>query len=679
MVIRYRNLLTNILFWIILILCAYFAENIVLFDIVNFQRGFSLIEYVLLFTGIIVLLSYFLYYEHKDNGLRLNWIVSIVLFVVVISASIGIILTPEIQSFEVIEFIDGVETPVIKDLVVTFEDKIHSFLFVIIAAFGIYLQLVIMPRLISFRRYVLFLMYVVVVVAFVTAIFSYILDYESYVHLYKFGLVGYKYPQSYLFNRNMYALVLMLGMLALYNIISTIPKWYNYGFLIFFFVNILFTFSKAATGIAIITFGVHFIYRMIVTFKYHKVRNWIYVGIVIVLGICGILLIPFPFFMDIRLFNEGRRFILEYYIELGVGSYDSRNEIWQSIINISTGHYFWFGRGLDLFNRTLTIAMGDFQEYIHQFGLFAHNGFLETFGQWGIIGLAFYLIIILVLFIIIIYAVVKNYRIGFPSLIVFGAFLGYTMVETSTLFDLTIEGIATTTIVVLPVLSWFYAKRHPKANCEIVQSAESLEYGMPKYDAHAFTMKVANNVALFLGLIVIVVFFYFYQVDMQINNFIILLVLAMTIFIVLPRSLGNVYELKKTNKIILFYLLNTFLILANAAAIFLYALTVSSLVMMFSINALIINLLISERISKSSEVKFKEYLIQIIGRSSIIFLAITFSGTLIVLMASGLTWFVVSEIVFLFIILSIPFIRTFDVEKNALNRTMLLTFAKAIK
>ena len=253
------------------------------------------------------------------------------------------------------------------------------------------------------------------------------------------------------------------------------------------------------------------------------------------------------------------------------------------------------------------------------------------------------------------------------------------MVETSTLFDLTIEGITTTTIVVLPVLSWFYAKRHPKANCEIVQSAESLEYGMPKYDAHAFTKKVANNVALFLGLIVIVVFFYFYQVDMQINNFIILLVLAMTIFIVLPRSLGNVYELKKTNKIISFYLLNTFLILANAAAIFLYALTVSSLVMMFSINALIINLLISERISKSSEVKFKEYLIQIIGRSSIMFLAITFSGTLIVLMASDLTWFIVSEIAFLFIILSIPFIRTFAVEKNALNRTMLLTFAKTIK
>ena len=398
-----------------MIFLAYFAENVVVFDLSNFQRGFTLLEYILLFAGVISILGYYFYCEYKYNGIQPKWLIATILLLIVISAAIGIFLTPDVQYFETIVIIDEAETLVIREYSITLIGKIKSLLYVIIATVGVYIQLVVLPRLVSFKKYILFLMYIIVAVALISTIISYFLDFDSYVHLYNHGLVGYAYPQSFVFNRNMYALILLLGMLAIYIIISYLPKWYNYVFLIFLFVNIFFTFSKAALGVALVTFIFHFIYRMIVTFKKNKIRNIIYLVLVGILGICGILLIPFPFFMNIQLFNEARRFILEYYVELGVGSFESRARIWDSVLQLSTGIHLWFGRGLHLFNQTL----GFYHEGIVDNGgvtnYFSHNGFLEILGQWGLVGLIPYCLGILAIFIIDIYVAIKNYKVGIPA------------------------------------------------------------------------------------------------------------------------------------------------------------------------------------------------------------------------------------------------------------------------
>ena len=227
----------HIIFWIIMIFMAYFAENVIVFDFNNFQREFTILEYVLLFSGILAIMVYYFYSEFKYNGMKLKWILAVILILIVFSTSLGIFLTPEIQYFETIEIIDEVETLVIKEYSTSMIDKLKSFLFVVIAAAGVYIQVIILPKIISFKRYVLFLMYIIVMISVISAFVSYFMDYESYVHLYYHGLVGYNFPQSFVFNRNMYALMLLLGIMALYVIISYLPKWYNYVFLIFIFIN----------------------------------------------------------------------------------------------------------------------------------------------------------------------------------------------------------------------------------------------------------------------------------------------------------------------------------------------------------------------------------------------------------------------------------------------------------
>ena len=662
-----------------MIFLAYFAENVVLFDLSNFQRGFTLIEYVLLFSGIIAILGYYFHCEYKYNGIRPKWIVVIVLFLIVVSAAIGIFSTPDIQYFETLEIIDEVETVVIREYTITLIGKIKSLLYVIIAAAGVYIQFVVLPRLVSFKKYILFLMYIIVIVALISAFVSYFLDFDSYVHLYYHGLYGYDYPQSFVFNRNMYALMLLLGMLALYVIISHLPKWYNYVFLIFLFVNIFFTFSKAALGVALITFIVHFIYRMIVTFKQSKIRNIIYLVLVGILAIAGTLLIPFPFFMDIQLFNEARRFILEYYVELGIGSYESRAKIWESVVQLSTGIHLWFGRGLHLFNQTLGFYHSGVESSGGVTNYFSHNGFLEILGQWGLVGLIPYCLGILAIFVIDIYIAIKDYKVGIPALIIFGAFLGYTMVETSTLFDMTIEGVTTTVLVTLPSLSWLYAKRHPEANREIVKSAENIKYEMPKQDSKVFERKVALFSALLLALFTLFSFFVLFQRNAPLADYIINIVLILTIMVCLPRTLGNTYDLKKNKKVFLFWISTIFVLLLSSASLAATMVVNSVFVFLITFKLIVASLLISERFFRIDKRSVKHYLISSIGKASILYVAITICGSLIIFFFSGLTLFILSEIAGIIVIVCLPFLNPVKIGDSKCNDKLLLAFARSIE
>lgn len=661
-----------------MVFMAYFAENVVIFDFSNFQRGFTLLEYTLLFAGIVAILSYFFYSEYKYNGLKTHWVLAIILALVVVCASIGIFSTPEIQYFETTEIINEVETVVIKEFATTTTDKIKSFLFVLIAAVGVYIQLIILPRLVSFKRYILFLMYIIVIVAVVSALVSYIVDFDSYVHLYHHGLIGYAYPQSFVFNRNMYGLMLLLGMLALYVIISFLPKWYNYLLLIFLFVNIFFTFSKASFGIALITFIVHFIYRMIATFKKNRIRNIIYLVLVGIAGICGILLIPFPFFMDVQLFNEARRFILEYYVELGIGSYDGRTQIWDSVLSLSTGIHLWFGRGLHLFNQTL----GFYHKGIVNSGgvtnYFSHNGFLEILGQWGLVGLIPYCLGIIAILVIDIYVAIKNYKIGIPALIIFGAFLGYTMVETSTLFDLTIEGITTTALVTLPALSWLYARRHPEKNKEVVTSAEEIEYAMPVYDVDRFERQAAKYIALLLSLVTLAAFYIFYQRSEQILTYVMFIAMLIIAFLVLPRTISNIYTIKRKKRGLFFWLLFFFVLALCVGSLITYFFVPTPLVLLFVTKVHLINLLLSEKFLRGDSKSLRQYFVKSISSSLVLLLSVLVSGLLIVFLIPNLTLFILSEIIILYIVVTIPFIREFKIDNSFLNKKMLLIFAHSI-
>jgi len=94
-------------------------QNVVLFDKINFQRTFSTLKYLLLFADILLLAEYYFYNEYKYNQYKPNIWLIIILLIFSISGVVGLILTPNSQYFIKTEIIEGAETIVTKQLVIS--------------------------------------------------------------------------------------------------------------------------------------------------------------------------------------------------------------------------------------------------------------------------------------------------------------------------------------------------------------------------------------------------------------------------------------------------------------------------------------------------------------------------------------------------------------------------------
>lgn len=671
------NLTCNITFWILMVLIAYFAENVVLFDKINFQRSFSTLEYLLLFFGIVVLVGHYFYNEYKYNEYKPNKWIIIFLIIFGIGGVIGLILTPTIQYFTTVEIIDGVENIVTKQLIISTQQKVHSFLFLIIMMIGIYLQLVILPRLISFKRYLLFLLYTIVFVALLSIFLSYFLDRNSYIHLFNYGLEGYIFPTSFLFNRNMYALLLMLGALSLYYIISLSPKWYNHVILFFIIFNMLFTFSKASIGITLITFIVNFIYRMIVTYKKHRIRNVIFIFLIINFLVFLVFSLPLPGFDNLVFLRNTRELVYNYFIKLGPGTFNSRTTIWDWASDINNGHYFYFGRGLTLFNESLLFYTKEILEPPRS-EYFSHNGFVEIFGQFGIYGLILYILGIIFLAVIIVYVAIQNREIGFPSILILIAFLFYTMVETSTLFDPTVEGIVTTTLVALPSLSWLYHRKNPLINKRIIQSAEQINLQYKKTNMHVFARKTLLYATLFLGCILIFMF-YFIKLNQlhSIHYFLCGGLTFISLFSVLLITY-QLYKIRLKQKETLFWILFILSICVNFGLLLTYLLFLNIFILILGGFLITIGVFISLLINKKYIQVYKRYI-----QNTLLYSFLIYFGFLLIF--TPLIYFEIISIAIFFQttilihILLIPFVNKVNKFGFSLNDRMLLVFAKNIK
>lgn len=675
--IKKRNLTCHIIFWILLILITYFAENVVLFDKVDFQRPFSTAEYFLLFLGILILVGYYFYNEYKYNDYKPNVWLTIILIIFGIGGVIGLVLTPNIQNFTTIEIIEGVETLVTKQLVVSTQEKLHSFLFLFVALIGTYLQIVVLPRLVSFKKYLLFILYAIVFVSITSIFISYYLDIESYIHLFNHGLEGYKFPMSFLFNRNMYALMLMLGVFSLYYIIALSPKWYNHIFLIFIVMNMFFTFSKASIGITLVTYIINFIYRMIKTFKKHKVRNFIFLFLIIGAIMFLFFLLPLPAFKNLNFLSNTRNFIFEHFIRLGPGTFSSRTIIWERVSELNRNNYFYFGRGIMIFNKNLLFYTSEItrpprSEY------FSHNGFVEIFGQFGVYGLTIYIAGVVLLAGIILYVAIKNSKIGFPSLLVFVGFLFYTMVETSTLFDPTIEGIVTTSLVALPSLSWLYHKKRTQVNDGILESAEQLVVKHEKESVLTFVKKTS----LFTTVLLIFIFLFMISVlernSLQLINQLLFGVLILFYLISIPLITHQIYKIRIKRKESLFWLLFILNLFIHFGLLLACILFFESRILILSCTLIILLTLLTYLIGKKYKKVNKNHILRtflysLVIASSIFFILFPFIYYL------KMKLFVLGEIIFLLTTITIPFINKIVNFKYILNNKMLLIFAKNIE
>jgi hypothetical protein len=282
------------------------------------------------------------------------------------------------------------------------------------------------------------------------------------------------------------------------------------------------------------------------------------------------------------------------------------------------------------------------------------------------------------LIVVIIYVAIKNIKIGFPSLLVLLGFLIYTMVETSTLFDPTIEGIVTTSLVALPSLSCLYHKKRPEVNDKIVKSAEHTEVKCKKENIFIFVRKVTLFSNLILVAALIFVFALLKANNSKLINYLFYGGLILVSLISIPIITHQIYKIRLKRKEMFFWFIFISTIIIHFGFLLTCILLQELFIFIIGLSLIIAILIISLLAGIKNRQVNKNYLIKTFLLSLVIILSITLVATPIVFSGKA-TLVILGEVIVLLAFLAVPFINNVSKFKMALNDKMLLSFARNIK
>ena len=479
------TLLTNWIAYIVICLIMYFWENIVTLDFTNPNRGFNTNEIIALFLGLILLTAVYFIIEKKNNNLKFDWVLIIVLSLLFITSMITALLTPAYREFVV--YGNGIIVGEITEptwyhgfFTVTGRDRLFSIFFAFLNFLGIYFCLAVFPRKVRFKKLIDVAFWIGLTFTAVLLIYSYIAEFHSYINFivtfFDHGVTYDHVVMSFLNNKNSFGFMLFFMIAITYYTHTNHPKWWWLYILAgFFFVSMLPSLSKTNIGAGLILIIGYPLGRFFLTLKEHRKRN-VRALIISLSVIVGILLV----LLGVLIFNDHFRensiqsFKLLFLTEEGqyISSTVKRFWLWGHTIDI-LNHTSWVvGTGFGIFqNLLLSYTYTDISlptEITH----LAHNYFMQALGEGGIIYLSF-VIFVMVIFIINLVKITKRHKMfAFFEWILLGSLIPHMLMESVGPLGHGIPSINTFMIYLLlyaPVFSVVYHEKHPEDNAEFLK------------------------------------------------------------------------------------------------------------------------------------------------------------------------------------------------------------------
>ena len=414
---KLRFTLTNIIIWIVLLLSCLLAENFALMNS-NPLAGFSLAPaYILTFSTILLLVFYYLL-EHKKNGLTFDRIL-LPSFIMM-----GILMIWTIFRQTNRTFIDWEGTGTF-DISFTFSERLLFVLQVIIWLGLLYSLVFVYNRFRLNKESYRWIakVYLIVIVLLVIIDFFYEWDVIAGIFMGTYQGAGVQFLMG---NANVWGLM-------------------------------IFTTSATAIYISLIVCLAYPIYEIFTHIKEDKkmtlIRFAIYMGVVIGLTLlCTLfILIRVPIFVNFWGFVDNSIFHKDFLTITG------RTIIWEHIFDLLKGNPFdlIFGLGHGTGQKI-------FQTYnaSHFSVKSAHNGVMEIFLRYGLLGAITYVGVLgLIVFSLIKHLKNKNYRFVFIYGLAFLAVVLHSIAESTMMFTPNVGGVFFGFVVALPILNVLQEKR----------------------------------------------------------------------------------------------------------------------------------------------------------------------------------------------------------------------------
>lgn len=476
---RLRFTLTNIMFWIVILLSCFLAENYALFTDTP-RSGFDSFPLYFLTFAIIGLLVFYYISEHKKNGLTLDKIL-LPCFIMMGSLMIWTIFRQGDRSF-VNWNNDGT-----FEISFTFGDRMLAALQVVIWL-GVLYAIVFV-----YNRYRLNLesyrwipkVYIIIVLLFCLIDLFYEWDIIAGIFAGTYTGAGVEFVFG---NQNVWALVIFSGVLTGLILSYKRFSWYYFSTMIAMFLYLIFTTSATAlyiTWVVMILYSAYEIYKSIRANK----RRGIKIAIIyvcswsVVIGLIALFInIGVPMFANFWAFVDKSLLHKDFLTITG------RTDIWTHIIDLLKQNPldFIFGLGHQTGSKIYqTYAASHFPVKS------AHNGIIEVFLRYGLLGAILYSVMLLAAFVCLgIHIKRKRYRFAIIYGLAYLALLAHSISESTNFFTPNVGGVYFGMFFILPIINALQNKKFKELKEETIGAPINKEKVPEKFFVITFLLVV---------------------------------------------------------------------------------------------------------------------------------------------------------------------------------------------
>lgn len=451
---KLRFTLTNIIFWIVLLLSCFLSENFAILNN-NPLKGFSVDSAFILTVSTIVLLVIYYFLEHKKNGLTFD---KVLLPSFIIS---GLLLVWTV-------FRQGTRTFVTSNGT----DKL-SFSFTLsdrfLAALAVFVWLAVIYALVFvYNRYRLnkesyrWVAKVYLIAVSIMCLIDVFVEFDKIVAIFN-GTYQGGGLEFFLGNANVWSLLIFAGILTTVLLSYKHFKLYYYIPMMALCTYNIMTTCATTIYISTVLVFVYSLYEILSQYKTNKKHSLINLAIFLGSIISTILLFTVlvatkvPMFYNFWAFIENSIFHKDFLTM--TGRVDIWKKVWQLLSNNPLDLIFGLG------HKTSTVI---FKEYMG--GLrSAHNACMEMVLRYGLIGMAGYIVIVgLTIYSLVRYILKKNYRFAVIYGLCFVAIFAHSITESTTLFTPNVGGLYFSFVFILPIINVLQEKRFNELKQDLV-------------------------------------------------------------------------------------------------------------------------------------------------------------------------------------------------------------------
>ncbi len=454
--------LSNIWFWVALLFVSFLTENLSLLTS-NIKEGFNIATLTILSIGCLACLFMYYFVSHKENKMKIDWILLPGIAILGISMLLGIWL----QGSYSVTYLDGSQTLTIA--YTTYERVRASVILVLFLAL-MYALTFMMNANRTTNRILVFLAYVGIGAAIVSIIYSLCTEMDIYIDMFKgVGTTG-RYIDSFYGNKNYYGGVLFIGVLTCIILNYYRPRLHWYLLMLVFLgvsISITALLPTLISSAAIIIYYIEEIVRFAVK------KKWKYCIFALV-SLLIVLVVAILFYWGSKHSWPGfatlDAFISKAFKDKSFSTLSDRTELWKWLLPMcfDSPLHAILGHGFLLSEKYILNATEALRNGILPGVRTTHNGYLEMMFDYGLVGLIVHLALIgYFLYCAIRLLLEKRFHFVFTYVFVVVCCAVYNFCESSSFFDAGTKEIYMTVLFMMPIISEYKMSRHPEKIEEI--------------------------------------------------------------------------------------------------------------------------------------------------------------------------------------------------------------------